>query len=67
VVAAVEKASGRRVAVREVGRRAGDPPALVANAEKAAGVLGWRPKHPDLETIVEHAYRWRVSRAKRRP
>ena len=60
VIAAVEKVSGRKVPVREVGRRAGDPPALVADARLAAEVLGWKArKLPNLETIVEHAWRWR--------
>jgi UDP-glucose-4-epimerase GalE len=58
VVAAVEKVSGRKVPVREVGRRPGDPPVLVADPREAASVLGWRPQFPQLETIVEHAVRW---------
>jgi UDP-arabinose 4-epimerase len=58
VLAAVEKISGRKVPAREVGRRAGDPPSLVADARKAAEVLTWRPKYAALETIVEHALRW---------
>ena len=58
VVAAVEKATGRRVPVREVGRRAGDPPALVADARQATRILGWKPKYSDLDTIVAHACRW---------
>jgi len=59
VIAAVEKVSGRKLPVREVGRRAGDPPALVADARLAAEVLGWKARIPELETIVEHAWRWR--------
>jgi UDP-glucose 4-epimerase len=39
-------------------RRPGDPPRLVAAAEKARTVLGWTPRHADLRTIVEHAWRW---------
>jgi UDP-arabinose 4-epimerase len=58
VVAAVEKVSGRKVPLREVGRRAGDPPALVADARRAAEILGWRPKYAGIDTIVEHAFRW---------
>jgi UDP-arabinose 4-epimerase len=58
VVAAVEKVSGRKVPAREAPRRPGDPPALVADAREAAKVLGWRPKYPELATIVEHAFRW---------
>jgi len=59
VVAAVAKVTGRPVRSREVGRRAGDPPALVADARKAAEVLGWKTRYADLEVIVEHAFRWR--------
>jgi UDP-glucose-4-epimerase GalE len=58
VISSVEKISGRRVPAREVGRRPGDPPELVADPKKARDVLGWRPKYPELSTIVEHAYRW---------
>jgi UDP-glucose-4-epimerase GalE len=62
VVAAVEKVSGRKVPVQEVGRRAGDPPMLVADAREAGKVLGWRPQYPELETIVDHAFRWHERR-----
>jgi UDP-glucose-4-epimerase GalE len=65
VIAAVEKVSGRKVAAREVGRRAGDPPALVADARQAAALLDWKPSYPKLETIVEHAFRWRERRERR--
>jgi UDP-arabinose 4-epimerase len=58
VLGAIERIGGRRVPTREVGRRAGDPPALVADAARAAEVLGWRPKYAAIETIVEHALRW---------
>jgi UDP-glucose-4-epimerase GalE len=58
VVAAVETATRRKVPTREIGRRAGDPPALVADARLAGRVLGWRPRYPELSTIVEHAVAW---------
>ncbi|MGA7122287.1 MAG: UDP-glucose 4-epimerase GalE [Polyangiaceae bacterium] len=63
VIAAVEKIGGRKVPVRQAPRRAGDPPALVADAREAAKVLGWRPVYPELETIVEHAFRWHERQA----
>ena len=59
VIAAVEKVSGKKIAVRETGRRAGDPPALVADARLAAEVLGWQARIPGIEAIVAHAWRWR--------
>ena len=58
VITSVEKATGRAVPVREVGRRAGDPPVLVADARQAGERLGWKPRYPDLDTIVAHAVRW---------
>jgi UDP-arabinose 4-epimerase len=65
VMSSVERVTGRKVPAREVGRRAGDPPALVADARRAREVLGWSPQYPELDTIVEHAYRWHEARAKR--
>ena len=58
VITSVEKATGRAVPVREVGRRAGDPPVLVADARQAGERLGWKPRYPELDTIVAHAVRW---------
>ena len=65
VIAAVEKVSGKKIAVRETGRRAGDPPALVADARLAADVLGWKARFPNIEAIVEHAWRWTQKRGAR--
>lgn len=39
-------------------RRPGDPAVLVASSEKIRRELGWKPKYPDLRTIVEHAWNW---------
>lgn len=58
VVRAVEEVSGRRVTVTEAPRRDGDPPELVAAAGRARELLGWKPAHPDLRTIVETAWNW---------
>lgn len=53
----------RRVTRRPVGavvrpRRPGDPACLVASAERARTVLGWEPRHTDLEQMVLSAWRW---------
>ena len=58
IIAAVERISGRRVPVREAPRRAGDPPQLIAACGRAETLLGWRPRYPDIDTIVETAWRW---------
>ncbi|HEY7376364.1 MAG TPA: UDP-glucose 4-epimerase GalE [Polyangia bacterium] len=62
VIAAVETVSGAVVPAREAGRRAGDPPELVADARLAADVLGWTARLPDIEAMVAHAWRWRTRR-----
>jgi UDP-glucose 4-epimerase len=59
VVRAVERVSGRRVPHRIVGRRAGDPPVLVASSARIAAETGWRPHFASLDAIVETALRWR--------
>jgi UDP-glucose-4-epimerase GalE len=63
VIAAVERVSGRTVPRREVGRRPGDAPSLVADARLAQQLLNFQPRYPDLSTIVEHAWKWHSSRS----
>jgi UDP-glucose 4-epimerase len=58
VVSSVEKIAGIKLAVREEPRRAGDPPALIARADKVRQVLGWSPRLDDLDTIVRSALEW---------
>ena len=58
VIASVERVSGKRLKVREAPRRPGDPPTLVARAERIRSQLGWRPRLDDLDTIVRTAYAW---------
>jgi len=36
----------------------GDPPRLVASSHKITGELGWRPKYPRLQPIIESAWAW---------
>jgi len=56
VIAAVEKVTGKRYAnVHEQERRLGDPPILVANANKAKKELDWSPRY-SLERMIEHAW-----------
>ena len=58
VIRAVERAVGRKLDVKLAGRRAGDPAAIVAGAEKVRQILGWRPHHQDLDDIVASALAW---------
>ena len=58
VVRTVEEVSGRPVPVREGPRRPGDPPELVASAEKARREFGWQPRYTELRPIVETTWNW---------
>jgi UDP-glucose 4-epimerase len=58
VVDVVKRVSGVDFRVDKVGRRAGDPAAIVARADRVREVLGWRPKRDDLEAIVRQALDW---------
>lgn len=62
ILAALARASGKKVPHRIVGRRAGDAGHLVASHKKATEVLGWTPIHSDIDTIVSSAYRWHINR-----
>ena len=58
VVETVKEVSGKDFKVVEIERRPGDPPILIADAKKAKNELGWQTKYPQLEKIVESAWKW---------
>jgi UDP-glucose 4-epimerase len=58
VIDTVQAVTGRVVRVEEGPRRPGDPPALVGSPAKVRAELGWEPKYPALEQIVQHAWKW---------
>src|SRR5437899_2553605 len=58
VIRMCEKVSGKKIPAVEKPRRPGDPPKLVASAERAIGDLGWKPKYPKLDEIVSTAWEW---------
>lgn len=64
VIRAVEKVSGLKVPAKFAPRRAGDPPALYADAAKVRTELGWTPKFQTIEPIVETAWRWHQAKPK---
>ena len=58
VIGSVERVAGRALTVKEEPRRAGDPPALVARADRVRSELGWKPRLDDLDTIVRTSLEW---------
>jgi UDP-glucose-4-epimerase GalE len=57
VISAVEEVTGKRVPHKLVPRRAGDPPALVANPAKAQALLQWKATR-GLRDDVATAWNW---------
>lgn len=58
VIHAVERLTGEPLPVREDARRAGDPPTLVADANRIRELLGWTPQLDDLDKIVASSLAW---------
>lgn len=58
VIRMCEKISSKNITAVEKPRRPGDPPRLVASAERAMTELGWKPQFPKLQDIVSSAWEW---------
>jgi UDP-glucose 4-epimerase len=58
VIEAARRVTGHPIPVREAPRRPGDPEALIAGSEKARRELGWEPKFPGLEDMIQSAWHW---------
>jgi UDP-glucose 4-epimerase len=58
---AARRLTGKTVAVKTAGRRAGDPAALTASSQRARETLGWSARHSDVETLVKTTWNvyWR--------
>lgn len=61
LIDACRKVTGHEIPEVIGERRAGDPPALVADSSLAQKTLDWTPKYTDIESIVETAWRWHKS------
>ncbi len=59
VIAAAERVVGRSIPTVLGGRRAGDPPVLVAANGRAGDVLGWAPRRGSLDEMIGSAWAWR--------
>ncbi len=61
VIRTAEAVTGKPIAVREGPRRQGDPPALVAAADKIQREFGWQPRYKELRPIIGTAWNWHRS------
>jgi UDP-glucose 4-epimerase len=66
VLDSVDRVTNMKIERRMETRRAGDPPALVADNRRILATLPWRPARDDLDTIVADALAWERKLAERR-
>ena len=58
VIDSAHRVTGQPIPTIEARRRWGDPARLVGSSERAREVLGWKPEFPELDAMVETAWRW---------
>lgn len=61
VIRLAEKVTSKTIPFQECPRRPGDPPVLIADAQKIRQELGWQPRFPTLQAMIETAWRWHQS------
>jgi UDP-glucose 4-epimerase len=58
VVATARQVTGHPIPAEVIARRPGDPPVLIASSDKIRQELGWEPRFPELNDIVDSAWQW---------
>lgn len=61
VIEAARQITNLPIAIKIEPPRSGDPSHLVADATRAREVLKWQPRYPDLASIIETAWHWRLA------
>jgi len=61
VVEMARQVTRRWISTEAAPRRAGDPPVLIASPDKIMRDLGWNPRHSELDSIIESAWRWHLA------
>ena len=60
IVEQVKKVTGRPVPITLSKERPGDPPILYTDPAKIQYEIGWRPRYPDIYTMIKHGWDWRM-------
>ena len=58
VIEMVHQVTGAAVRTQIMPRRPGDPPILIGDSARARKILNWAPRHEDLRSIIESAWKW---------
>jgi len=62
VIESTERVTGKKIMIREGARRKGDPARVVASSVKIIKDFGWKPAYPELDVIIETAWKWHRKR-----
>lgn len=65
MVEAARRVTGREIPARYVARRPGDASALIPTSALARSLIGWNPRHSDVDTLIKST--WDVYRTYRTP
>ena len=58
VILAANKITHKIIPTVDEPRRDGDPDILIADSTKIKNILGWKTIYSDIETIIQHAWKW---------
>jgi UDP-glucose 4-epimerase len=58
VIETCREVTGHDISAEITPRRPGDPARLVASSQKAIDQLSWKPRFPELKTIIADAWTW---------
>jgi UDP-glucose 4-epimerase len=64
VIETTRRVTGKEIKLVPAPRRSGDPARLVASSNRIREELGWQPRYPDLASMIETAWRWRLEHPK---
>ena len=67
VLDGVDRVTNHQIERRLMARRAGDPPALIADNGRILATLPWRPARDSLDLIVTDALAWERRLAEKFP
>ncbi len=63
IVDTLKKVSNRDFPIQVTNRRAGDPPAVVADVTRLVSNTGWHPKYNDIRLIIKTTFEWERKKA----
>jgi len=67
IITSVEQVTGKKITIKNLPRRAGDPAYLIADNTLAYELLDWQPKHSDITSIISSAYQFYIQENNKRP